>query len=59
MKVLGLIVCWSLGCMVIGVTPFAKDLGIPNVSQIVPSLIELTDDKGAEKEHVKVKIYKA
>ncbi len=40
-------------------TPFAKDLGIPNVSQIVPSLIELTDDKGAEKEHVKVKIYKA
>ncbi len=40
------------------VTPFAKDLGIPNVCQVAPSLTELTDDKGAAKEHVKVKIYK-
>ena len=41
------------------ITPFAKDLGIPNLNQIAPALIELTDESGGSKDHVKVKIYKA
>ena len=41
------------------VTPFAKDLGIPNLNWLVPALTELTDESAAAKEHVRVKIYKA
>jgi len=39
-------------------TPFAKDLKIPNLNQIAPALIELTDESGGSKDHVKVRIYK-
>jgi len=38
--------------------PFAKDLMIPNLNQIAPALIELTDESGGSKDHVKVRIYK-
>ncbi len=38
-------------------TPFAKDLKIPNLNQIAPALIELTDEGGGSKDHVKVKVY--
>jgi phenylacetyl-CoA:acceptor oxidoreductase len=40
-------------------TPFAKDFGIPNVNQIAPALIELTDESGGSKNHVKVRVYRA
>ncbi len=40
-------------------TPFAKDLGIPNLNQIAPALIELTDESGGSKDHVKVRVYRA
>ena len=39
-------------------TPFAKDLKVPNLNQVAPALIELTDESGGSKDHVKVKIYK-
>ena len=39
--------------------PFAKNLGIPNLNQIAPALVELTDEAGGSKDHVKVKVYKA
>jgi len=39
-------------------TPFAKELGIPNLNQIAPALVELTDETGGSKDHVKVRIYK-
>jgi len=38
--------------------PFAKDLKIPNMNQIAPALIELTDESGGSKDHVRVRIYK-
>lgn len=40
------------------VTPYACDLGLPNLNQIIPALIELTDEVGGCKDHVKVKVYK-
>ncbi len=39
-------------------TPFAKDLRLPNLNQIAPALVELTDETGGSKDHVKVKVYK-
>jgi phenylacetyl-CoA:acceptor oxidoreductase len=38
--------------------PFAKDLKIPNLNQVAPALIELTDESGGSKDHVRVKIHK-
>jgi len=40
-------------------TPFAKDLGLPNMNTIAPALEALTDESGGSKDHVKVKVYKA
>ena len=40
-------------------TPVAKELKIPNLNQVAPSLVELTDETGGSKDHVKVKVYKA
>jgi phenylacetyl-CoA:acceptor oxidoreductase len=39
-------------------TPFARELGIPNLNQIAPALVELTDESGGSKDHVKVKVYR-
>jgi len=38
--------------------PFAKDLKVPNLNQVAPALIELTDESGGSKDHVRVRIYK-
>jgi len=39
-------------------TPFAKNLGIPNLNHVAPTFVELTDEGGGSKNHVKVKVYK-
>lgn len=39
-------------------TPYARDLGIPNFNEIAPATVELTDEGGASKAHMKVKIYR-
>ncbi len=39
------------------ITPFAKDLGLPNLNQITPALEALTDESGGSKDHIKVRIY--
>ena len=39
-------------------TPFAKDLGIPNMNQIQQALIEYTEALGSTSDRIKVKVYK-
>lgn len=41
------------------ITPYAKDFVIPNLNDVAPALVELTDEGGASKNHAKVKVYKA
>jgi phenylacetyl-CoA:acceptor oxidoreductase len=39
------------------VTPFAKELGMPNLNQLCPMGLALTDATGSGADLVKVKIY--
>ncbi|MFC1893203.1 molybdopterin-dependent oxidoreductase [Chloroflexota bacterium] len=39
-------------------TPYARHLGLPNLNEITPALVELTDEVGGAKDHIKVKVYK-
>lgn len=39
--------------------PYGRRLRLPNINQIAPALIELTDESGGSKDHARVKIYKA
>ena len=41
------------------VTPFAKDLGVPNPNLISSVFVELTDEAGGAKDHIRVRVYKA
>jgi|GEM_PF-91758 len=41
------------------IAPYGKQLELPNINQIAPALIELTDESGGSKDHARVKIYKA
>lgn len=37
----------------------AKDMELPNLDSLAPSLIELTNECGGSKDQVKVRVYKA
>lgn len=41
------------------VTPFAKDLNVPNLNQLAPLSLALTDATGSGADVVRVRIYRA
>lgn len=41
------------------VTPYARDFNIANLNHVSPAAVELTDEGGASKNHMKVRVYKA